>query len=551
MSTTSKSSTLSTLHSSKQYHEQKNYNYTHPNDDAIDTKTDHQDTTPPSSDDESKEIDNAAYQFIQQSRTYKQSNPIKSKKSSKNNSKTTQGYSVNVLLGVEKTKRIPWTLPGRFCLKTNMPELLSFRHDPFDDGREDDDTTNLNETNDTNYDNDDASEFTLETDQDRCYIRITLAAVQVPIQTSIKIHIHTISDAMVRGISRSFVANLPHETLHLQVQWSDAINLERPIVPWRRLLRRTSFDRTQLETFANRFWIDTCANGTPGELHRFGFNRLMTLLLRKSTPGHQGTAVTSSNNIKSKNPTTEQLDALWCDFDRDGHERLLFVDLMYGLNRAWNDTHYHQVIHLVEQAKKNDAHAIERDEDDNNATYYKPPSRPNDGSSYSAGMDEEMEDLVGPAMSVAGKKKMTRNVTRKDSVLDFIEDEERRSDALSNNQIKTEITDDEAKAKTAITAITAILPAPIVPIPFTPLTTSEDYIPSSPTRASLHAQHDLRHALAEAVAIERSRRGRNVFAPESVAHLGESPLFFFSYLVPSTHQILTLFLIFYQIISIF
>lgn len=155
------------------------------------------------------------------------------------------------------------------------------------------------------------------------------------------------------------------------------------------------------------------------------------------------------------------------------------------------------------------------DAEDLNARLYVPPTRP-----------EENSDEVSLS-----------SAPRKGSLLDFIDEEERKmsmpSEATTTTTNATNtasvIRDTQATRRNRkdLTIVTSPSSTDVVMDVAKKEEEKEeeeddDEVNSSapPTRASLHAQHDLRRALAEAVIKERQRRGRDVFAPASVAHLG-------------------------------
>ena len=226
-----------------------------------------------------------------------------------------------------------------------MPQLCTFRHERFNARRgsggdasistnasdskvndEDERLANesvMNEDDEDDEDDEDETsfEFTLTEEQGRCYIRVTLASVSVPVRAYVDIYVHPIT---ATGSNTSYVHSIPLETLRLDVEWTDGTKMQRPTVRWKRIMRTTSFNRTQLETLYERFWTDTCVEGTPGQLRRPGFDRIMSILLRDGTPGTYGTAIYGE---KMEKINKNVLDSLWYDFDRDGRECLKFDDL--------------------------------------------------------------------------------------------------------------------------------------------------------------------------------------------------------------------------------
>jgi hypothetical protein len=103
------------------------------------------------SDEDTKETNKAAAALVARFRQSKKETPVTStinssslnessrrSKRGRRSSSEKMSYNVSILLGTEKCKKIPWNLPGRYCLRTNMPSLVKFRHEIFNGGNEED-----------------------------------------------------------------------------------------------------------------------------------------------------------------------------------------------------------------------------------------------------------------------------------------------------------------------------------------------------------------------------------------------------------------------------
>ena len=303
-----------------------------------------------------------------------------------------RSYPVKLLVGATKNVRIPWSLPGHFALRTNMPSLLEFRHDAYPNAASKGEEDYVDGENDSNG-RSGTKQFFLSSDpadnhhgKPQCFIRVRVKRAQHAMRAKLLIFIHKI-------VMETTVSQRPTETLELIADWVHADAMPPPKLKWKRLMRNTSFDRTQLEILAERFWRDTCAFGTPGKMPRAGFERLMGMLLRSTAEPGQ---VVDGGSVAKVGPEIpdDVLEKLWlnfnrsepCDDDNSSIKELTFEMLVQGMDAAWKDTHFHLVAARAEYAAKNDAAARQRDMEDRRAREdgaYVAPLRPNDHRSLS------------------------------------------------------------------------------------------------------------------------------------------------------------------------
>ena len=105
-----------------------------------------------------------------------------------------RSYTVSVLVGATKSMRIPWSLPGHFALRTNMPSLLEFRHEAYPSSG----SLEAKKENETNIDaisTTATKQFFLSSvptsdhgDKPGCFIRLRIKAAQHPMRQATNLY---------------------------------------------------------------------------------------------------------------------------------------------------------------------------------------------------------------------------------------------------------------------------------------------------------------------------------------------------------------------------
>ena len=252
------------------------------------------------------------------------------------NLKTACASEQNAINNRGTIKRISWRRPGRYFLRTNKPELLSF----CGTGEQ----GNLLEL---------ASGFKDE----KTHMRLCFAPIQSFIRAQILVFVHSgVPPERPAGLTENAVWTpkfyTPVETLLFNVSYTAPECLRRPSISWKRLVDATKFSNPQLKVMYEQFWHDTIQAGNPGILERCSFRPFLANL-----------------GLKGLEDGDADVDRLWAWFDREENNVLDFEAFILGLGKTWQDVQFFGLSTHARKALETEAKYSEIDEQDKAAKH--------------------------------------------------------------------------------------------------------------------------------------------------------------------------------------
>ena len=230
-------------------------------------------------------------------------------------------------------KRISWSRPGKYFLRTDKPKLLSFRNFGPD--------KNQISYKYTGFEN------------EKTYIRLNFAPVQSYMSANILVFIHggepprCPDDVSPDDYTPEY--NHPVETLLFEVTYTFPERASEKYINWKLLRKKTKFTYVQLRQLYDQFMYDTRQNGHCGRLFRKDFGRVL-------------------QNFSLINVHEDELSNLWIWFTKhETNDFIEFSSFVESLGRTWHDVRFFGLSNAAREALKEEEKYAEIDEQDKKA----------------------------------------------------------------------------------------------------------------------------------------------------------------------------------------
>ena len=230
-------------------------------------------------------------------------------------------------------KRISWSRPGKYFLRTDKPKLLSFRNFGPD--------KNQISYKYTGFEN------------EKTYIRLNFAPVQSYMSANILVFIHggepprCPDDVSPDDYTPEY--NHPVETLLFEVTYTFPERASEKYINWKLLRKKTKFTYVQLRQLYDQFMYDTRQNGHCGRLFRKDFGRVL-------------------QNFSLINVHEDELNNLWFWFTKhETNDFIEFSSFVESLGRTWHDVRFFGLSNAAREALKEEEKYAEIDEQDKKA----------------------------------------------------------------------------------------------------------------------------------------------------------------------------------------